>query len=126
MAKPKIAVVPLWDDEKESVWMLPGYMDGIRDVGALPVMLPLSGTPEDMLGIFELCDGLLMTGGNDVSPALYHQEKKESCGQNCPARDRIENEFDKISLRKSQGLLTEKYGYRSHPDQFTLSLPLQV
>lgn len=35
MAKPKIAVVPLWDDEKESIWMVPGYMDGIRDAGGI-------------------------------------------------------------------------------------------
>jgi len=28
--KPIIGVMPLWDDEKESIWMLPGYMDGIH------------------------------------------------------------------------------------------------
>ena len=25
MAKPVIGVMPLWDDEKDSIWMLPGY-----------------------------------------------------------------------------------------------------
>ncbi|MCD8014958.1 MAG: gamma-glutamyl-gamma-aminobutyrate hydrolase family protein [Lachnospiraceae bacterium] len=83
MAKPKIAVVPLWDDEKESIWMVPGYMDGIRDAGGIPIILSLSSSTEDVLEIFEMCDGLLMTGGHDVSPALYHQEKTESCGQAC-------------------------------------------
>ena len=29
MAKPVIGVMPLWDDEKDSIWMLPGYFDGI-------------------------------------------------------------------------------------------------
>ena len=24
MRKPKIGVMPLWDEEKESIWMLPG------------------------------------------------------------------------------------------------------
>ena len=33
MKKPIIGVVPLYDDEKESLWMLPGYMDGIVDAG---------------------------------------------------------------------------------------------
>ncbi len=28
--KPVIGVMPLWDDEKDSIWMLPGYMDGIK------------------------------------------------------------------------------------------------
>ena len=27
---PIVGVIPLWDDEKESIWMLPGYMDGLR------------------------------------------------------------------------------------------------
>lgn len=26
---PIVGVIPLWDDEKESIWMLPGYMDGV-------------------------------------------------------------------------------------------------
>ncbi len=39
MKKPVIGVVPLYDDEKESLWMLPGYMDGIVDAGGKPIML---------------------------------------------------------------------------------------
>ena len=27
--KPLVGVMPLWDDEKESIWMLPGYLDGL-------------------------------------------------------------------------------------------------
>ncbi|MCD8069242.1 MAG: hypothetical protein LUE87_10230 [Lachnospiraceae bacterium] len=37
MAKKMIAVVPLWDDEKESIWMLPGYMNGIKEADAVPL-----------------------------------------------------------------------------------------
>ncbi len=105
MAKRKIAVVPLWDDEKESIWMLPGYMDGIRDAGAIPVILPLSSSTEDVLELFDLCDGLLMTGGHDVSPALYHQEKKEACGQICPARDQMERILYENALANEKPVL---------------------
>ncbi len=24
-----VGVMPLWDDEKDSIWMLPGYMEGV-------------------------------------------------------------------------------------------------
>ena len=27
--KPIVGVMPLWDDEKESLWMLPGYLEGL-------------------------------------------------------------------------------------------------
>ena len=29
--KPIIGVIPLWDDEKESIWMLPDYMNVLED-----------------------------------------------------------------------------------------------
>ena len=44
MKKPVIGLVPLVDTGRESLWMLPGYMDGIREAGGLPVMLPLNAT----------------------------------------------------------------------------------
>lgn len=40
MTKPAIGVLPLYDEDKESYWMLPGYLDGLLEAGALPVMLP--------------------------------------------------------------------------------------
>ncbi|EET58391.1 hypothetical protein BRYFOR_09680, partial [Marvinbryantia formatexigens DSM 14469] len=40
-------MIPLYDDEKESLWMLPGYMDGIVSAGGTPLMLPLT-EDEDM------------------------------------------------------------------------------
>ncbi len=36
MKKPIIGLVPLFDDEKESLWMLPGYMDGLVEAVELP------------------------------------------------------------------------------------------
>ena len=33
--KPVIGIIPLWDEEKESIWMVPGYLDGIRDAGGI-------------------------------------------------------------------------------------------
>ena len=28
MSKPLIGVMPLWDEVKKSIWMLPGYLEG--------------------------------------------------------------------------------------------------
>ena len=46
MKKPLVGVVPLVDIGRDSLWMLPGYMDGVAQAGGLPVMLPLTA-PED-------------------------------------------------------------------------------
>lgn len=69
--KPIIGVLPLWDDEKESLWMLPGYFNGILRAGGVPVMLPLSSDSSVIEQAIQMCDGFLFTGGHDVSPELY-------------------------------------------------------
>lgn len=40
--RPIIGLIPLYDDDKVSYWMLPGYMKVIEKCGGLPVMLPLT------------------------------------------------------------------------------------
>ena len=66
--KPIIGIVPLVDLQRESYWMLPGYMKGIELAGGFPVMLPLTSEDEDILQMVRLCDGVLFTGGQDVEP----------------------------------------------------------
>ena len=39
--KPMIGLVSLYDETKESYWMLPGYAQGLEEAGAIPVVLPL-------------------------------------------------------------------------------------
>ena len=87
--KPKIAILPLVDIQKESYWMLPGYMNGILEAGGLPVMLPLTRDPEALDEIAGSYDGFLFPGGQDVTPALYGQEKSEKCGETCEILDEM-------------------------------------
>lgn len=103
--KPVIGVIPLWDDERESLWMLPGYFDGIRAAGGLPFMLPLTTVKEELVQLFELCDGLLLTGGHDVSPQLYGEEPIEKLGECCKSRDEMELQLLKLALAQDKPVL---------------------
>ena len=85
-----IGLIPLVDEGRDSLWMLPGYMDGIRAEGGLPVMLPLTDDPGDLLQLAGQCDGFLLTGGHDVSPEFYGGERLPACGATCPERDAME------------------------------------
>ncbi len=80
MKKPLIGLIPLYDDEKDSLWMLPGYMDAVAEAGGLPIMLPLTEDDSVLSQIASLCDGFLLTGGHDVSPYLYGESPIEECG----------------------------------------------
>lgn len=86
MEKPIIGVTPLWDEEKKSYWMLPGYLEGVKEAGAIPVILPLTTNGADIAQLADLCDGFLFTGGQDVDPQLYGEAMEPFCGELCPAR----------------------------------------
>ena len=93
--KPIIGILPLFDEKKESYWMLPGYMKGIANAGGIPVMLPFIENIEDIKQLSENFDGFLFTGGPDIDPAYYHEEKKENCGDLTPYRDTLESQLFK-------------------------------
>ncbi len=91
--KPLIGVVPLFDETKDSLWMLPGYMDGITAAGGVPLMLPLTDDEETIKQLLGTVSGILLTGGHDVDPAVYGEEPVPECGIWCSARDRMESQL---------------------------------
>ncbi len=86
-----IGVMPLWDSARQSVWMLPGYIQGLIKAGALPFTLPLTASMAVISECARRCDGFLFTGGQDVSPSLYGQKPREYCGETCVIRDEMES-----------------------------------
>lgn len=90
MKKPLIALMPLWDEKKNSYWMLPGYMDLIIKSGGVPVMLSFSDDEQSIKEIAERFDGFIFTGGDDIDPARYGEEKLDVCGEPCVYRDSLE------------------------------------
>lgn len=100
--KPVIGVMPLVDDERESLWMLPGYFDGITAAGGIPIMLPLTSDRYVLSQIIDMCGGLLFTGGHDVSPSLYGEEPVNKTIVSSKERDTME----KVVL--GEGLKREK------------------
>lgn len=91
--RPVIGVVPLVDYGRESLWMLPGYLEGIEEAGGLPVTLPLTDDPSQLGQLLDLADGLLVTGGQDVGPDVYgltDPAARGLVGETSPERDRME------------------------------------
>ena len=103
--KPLIGLMPLWDDEKESLWMLPGYMDGIATADGIPFMLPLTDSEEDIKQLVGICNGFLFTGGHDVSPELYAEKPIGNLVSCCRKRDIMENIVLRIAIEKDKPIL---------------------
>lgn len=88
--KPVIGVIPLYDEFKDSIWMVPGYMTGIEEAGGLPIILPYTTDRDEIIQVASMCDGFLFTGGHDVSPKAYGEIAKSTCGTSCEVRDELE------------------------------------
>lgn len=83
--KPLIAILSLYDEGKDSYWMLPGYVQGLEDAGASPVILPYTACTETLERYAALCDGFLFPGGQDLHPSLYGWSPRTSAGSSAAA-----------------------------------------
>ena len=102
---PWVGVMPLWDDEKESLWMLPGYLEGIKEAGATPIIFPLSEDTDEIERLVDICDGILLTGGHDVTPSVYGEEPLEGKVSCCIARDNMEKHVLEDAMKKDKPVL---------------------
>lgn len=64
LRKPIVGVTPLWDEEKQSVWMLPEYMDAIRDLA--PGLLPVAFSPDGLV------EGIVLPAKRFVWAVQWH------------------------------------------------------
>lgn len=109
--RPRIGVLPLYKNDNQTLWINPLYFGGIEQAGGLPAMLPLTDDPalwEEYLSGF---DGFLFTGGQDIDPSIYGQDKLPECGYQAELRDQQETymirrlmELDKPVLGICRGI----------------------
>ena len=103
--KPLVGVMPLWDEKKDSIWMLPGYLDGLKQAGASTIIFPFTDDAEELNRLIGLCDGLLFTGGHDVSPSLYGEAPLGDLVLSERKRDSMEKVALDIALSQDKPIL---------------------
>lgn len=90
MNKPVIGILPLADVKTSYAWMKPNYVSAVAEAGGIPLILPLMDEEALLDEFVSACDGFLLTGGYDISPALYGQEKLPACGDTTDGLDCME------------------------------------
>ena len=105
MSKPLIGVMPLWDEGKKSIWMLPGYLEGIREAVGTPVIFPLTEDREELEQLCSLCNGFLITGGQDVDPAIYGETPIPQMGEICTVLDQMERQVLEYVIKEDKAVL---------------------
>jgi putative glutamine amidotransferase len=64
------------------------YVRALTAEGAVPWLVPLlSGDEATLRAIYQRLNGVFLTGGVDVDPACYGEDRHEHCDRTDPARD---------------------------------------
>ena len=100
-----IGITPDWDREKGKVTVNRDYMDAVSRAGAVPVLLPLTGDVFAWEEIVSRVDGLLFSGGGDIDPRMYGEEKLPCCGEVSPERDWMEMDLLRLALDRDVPVL---------------------
>jgi len=76
--------------------------EAVARAGALPVLLPALADPAKLAALVELCDGLVLSGGTDVSPQVYGEAPLDPAWAGDPERDAYERPLiaAAVALRK--------------------------
>lgn len=86
----------------EAIWH--GFTNAIIKAKGLPIALPFNHL-EDVEQYVNLIDGLIVTGGQDVSPSLYGEEPHPKLGELDPVRDEMETALIKEAVRQNKPVL---------------------
>jgi putative glutamine amidotransferase len=86
--------------KRESFSLPTAYVEAVRDAGGIPVILPPGEAEPSRL--LEHVDGLVLSGGGDVSPARYSGRHHETVYGVCDERDHFEMELAAAALERPE------------------------
>jgi putative glutamine amidotransferase len=92
------------NEHMEGVYVHHDYHKTVAANGGIPVILPFIN-PEITLETIPLCDGIILSGGEDVDPQSYGQDPHIHLGPTLPDRDLVEIEIVKYAIRHNIPIL---------------------
>lgn len=90
--KPVIGLTSSYEknENTDRIFLNHSYLDSIRHFGGIPLILPTEGTEEEYAYLLDLCDGVLLTGGDDIDPAHFGEDILNDSVQFVSERDHAE------------------------------------
>ncbi len=81
------------------------YAEAIEINDGIPLLLPDGLSKESVKHLMTVVDGLILTGGKDVDPSSYNEEKLDVCGITDPRRDIHDKNIISIAIEKDIPIL---------------------
>ena len=90
---------------KEQLCLNQDYITTIAQAGGVPLIIPIVKEGGIIDSQLDAIDGILLSGGQDVSPHHYHEEPIRQLGELCPERDEFEIHLIQKALKRNIPLL---------------------
>lgn len=105
--KPVIGLTSSYEktDAADRVILNHNYLDTIRHFGGIPLILPTDADMEELEMLVALCDGILLTGGEDLDPSLYGEEVWNDTVYFVPKRDDAERWVCNLAVQRDLPML---------------------
>lgn len=98
MSQPVIGITTFISDK--GLTLPTTYIDAINDSDGVPMVLAKTLDTEKIKVQVQNIDALLLTGGNDIEPALFNEEPHQQLGEIEPGRDEYESGLIEHALSK--------------------------
>lgn len=107
--RPVIGISGYEEEASWGAWTLPAalvpwsYIRSIDEAGGLAIVIP--PTESGALELLEKLDGLVLTGGSDIDPSVYHADSHDETIGVRPTRDRAELSLLTAALERDMPVL---------------------
>lgn len=101
--KPVIGIVFGEDPEQrvgQKCMLNSSYIQAVVDAGGIPLPIPVTDDPSRALDYIDMLDGLLLPGGEDVTPWLFGEEPVPQVTYVMEDNDRLELEVLRLAIER--------------------------
>ncbi len=81
------------------------YSQAVWNAGGEAILLPTNPDKRNCAQIVNMIDGLLVPGGPDIDPNLYHEAVLPACGKFCRYEDEYDMELIKETVKQGKPVL---------------------
>lgn len=85
-----ISAVRNLKNSKEKFMLHESYVNAVRAAGGTPILAPITNDLDEVKAYISICDGLVLPGGEDVSPMLLNEDPLRGIGYISAERDYFE------------------------------------
>jgi putative glutamine amidotransferase len=92
-------------DTPPRAWLNNAYFRAVQQAGGIPILLPPHLERDALDALWSRLDGILLTGGGDVDPARFREERHPTAADISDARDRLEIDVTERAMHEGRPLL---------------------